>query len=299
MQPKKPFWSTKNRVIAINTLISLAVAVAVHLFWPQPVQDTMARKTDINSIRPQAAQSVLGQILTNKTLRCGYSDDAPYIVGDAAAVSGLTARSIIEALKPLDMTVDWVALDADKAVAALQSGEIDAICGGVDNGALMRAGALQTQPLYYSAVGAFARIGDTRFSARLSNGNSSSINVVTTKSPATGDAAHRALPQAKLYVLDDTAAALQALREQRVDLAFVDTVQGETYSRDNAGTVYHLTARYPVDLNAHSIATIDPALATWLNQALGRIHSNGVLDDLIKRADLRGLYRAAQPYDLK
>ena len=163
-----------------------------------------------------AGADVLDDALERGELRVGVAEFAPWTLRAASGeLIGFEIDVAQKIAEDMGITADFRVYEWNKIIAALQSGEIDVIAGGM---AITPARALQvnfSRPVATSGVGIATNTEMTEQIQTLADLNKENIAITTVADTLAADLAERLFPGANVKVYPATATAEAELLEGR------------------------------------------------------------------------------------
>lgn len=272
--------------------------VALALFLQLPIHHAEAADT--------AASGAFARVIASNTLRCGYIVYPPQMSKDpnTGALSGI-AYDIVERMgKDLSLNIKWAEeVGTGSWQEGLVTGRYDMLCNPAwATTPRARIVAFST-PAYYTAVNAYARVGDTRFDGKLATANRPDVTIATIDGSTAAAIAAEDFPLAKLSSLPDLtdfSQLLLAVQTRKADLTFSEASQFHEFERHNQGKLHNVTPEHPVRLiaNAFFVAGDEVRLLGMVNTALANLHNSGFIDKVLDKyeAHPNTWRRIAQPY---
>ena len=254
----------------------------------------------------ESKPSAFTRVIASNTLRCGYIVYPPQLSKDpnTGALSGI-AYDIVERIgKDLSLNIKWTEeVGTGSWQEGLNTGRYDMLCNTAwATTPRARIVAFST-PAFYTAVNAYARVGDTRFDKKLAVANSPDVTIATIDGGTSATIAAEDFPLAKLDSLPDLTDFSQLLLEvqtRKADLTFSEAAQFHEFERHNQGKLRNVTPDHPVRLiaNAFFVAGDELRLLGMINAALNTLHNSGFIDKVLDKyeAHPNTWRRVDQPY---
>lgn len=182
------------------------------------------------------------RIMRTGKIRCGYINHPPHLLKDPATgkISGISHDIMEEAGRLLKLDIEWKEeINWPTIVTAMQSGRIDSVCTNFWQNPEEAKYIGFSIPLFYSAVGAYARMDDTRFDVGLSAANHSDIKISTANGTMASIIAKQDFPLAQLISIPNLSAETQMLMDvqnYKSDITFVESYVAEDYIQNNPQT---------------------------------------------------------------
>ena len=127
-------------------------------------------------------ETSLQRVLRTGKIRCSYLLYSYYFQKDpnSGKLSGIFYDVMEEIGRRSDLKIDWVEeVGFQNIFPGLNANRCDVFCGGLWPNATRAKAALFTRPVFYSAITAWCRPDDNRFSKDLSTINSPSFKIAT------------------------------------------------------------------------------------------------------------------------
>ena len=256
---------------------------------------------------PKAAESAYDRVMRTQTIRCGYVIWTPFLVKDpnSGQLSGLF-YDYVEALgKALSLKIEWAEeVGWGDFPAALNSGRIDAMCGGSWANSTRAREIDFVQPIIYQQSFAWVREGDARFDNNIAAINDPSVKVIFVEGSTQAVIAAHDFPKAQAVPLPDMtslADTLVSLADGKADVGLVSTEAGYQYTLNNPGKVRRVQAKTPLRVFGNSVALPggEERLRRMLDNSTNELLASGQIEKLVdtygKVADT--WLRIAPPYD--
>jgi len=295
MKKMKDFSMRDFKKAAIPAVVCLKIVLAV-VFWA-----TMAK-----AAAPK--ETTYDRVMRTKTLRCGYIDYPPHMIIDPATKvkSGIMHDIVEEAAKLLELKVEWTEeIGWANTVTTLNSGRVDAICTSFWQNPVEGRYVGFTMPLFYSAVNAYVRADDNRFTGHPEKMDDPAVSVSASDGAEAMFIAQQNYPKAKIVSLPNMTDESQLLLEvatKKADVTFVEAYLGQKFIKNNPGKLKNITAQEPVRLfgNTMAIPQDDVKFKSMLDSALVQMLYGGEVDKIIKKYEEvpGGIYRVAKPYEV-
>lgn len=254
-------------------------------------------------------ESTYNRVMKTGTLRCGYviSQDAVEKDPNTGAMSGIIYEAVEKAGKMLNIKIDWSEeLGWGTTIEAIRAGRVDAICTNFWMNPAEAKHLGFTVPLYFSAVAAYVKQGDTRFDKDIAAANDPAVKISGSDGEMATIIAAEQFPKATIHGLPNMTDASQQLTDVangKADITFVDIAIGNTYIASNPGKLKNVTPQNPVRLFANTIALPigDASLKSLLDAAFLQLIYAGEIDRLIKKYEKHSnsYMPVAKPYEVK
>lgn len=255
-----------------------------------------------------AAVPAFDRILQRGNIRAGYISNPPSCIIDpnTKQVSGIVADAMQTIAASAGLRLEWVEeVGFGSMVEGLRAGRYDVVPCAIWPTAARAREADFTDPLFYSAVGAYVRADDHRFDDKLAAINSPNVRIATVDGELAETIARTQFPKAQtvgLPQLSDITTMLLNVKENKADVAFVELYFAEEFLRNNPGSLRRLTlaTTQPVRIFPNTILLPrgQPELKAFLNVAIGEQVNLGAIDRLITKYEPAPgtFYRLSQPF---
>jgi|SRR5947209_4768922 len=253
-----------------------------------------------------SAQNDLENIRNRKSIRAGYVSNPPSCIIDpnTKKVSGIVAEAMESAAAAANLKVEWVEeVGFGAMIEGLRANRYDIVPCAIWPTAARAMQADFTNPLFYSGVGIYVRSKETRFDNGFSKINAPDVRIATIDGEM-GEAIARsdfsrartvALPQ-----LSEITTVLLNVKENKADVAFVETYFATKFLDANPGSLKNIAAGVPVRIfpNTILLRLNQPELKSFLNTAFDEQANLGAIDKLLDKYEPRPntFYRIRKPY---
>jgi ABC-type amino acid transport substrate-binding protein len=272
-----------NRRAFLNTLTSgaLAAPLAAGMVYP------FAKSGEA----PAQKETAYDHVMRTGKLRCGYFEFAPNLVKDPATgkMSGIFADLMDEIGRLQNLKIEWTEeAGMTNLLESLRDQRIDAVCCGPWPNALRAERAEFSQPVFYNALGVFARAGDTRFDNNLPALDDPSVRIAVIDGEMADQIAAVDFPRAQkvaLPALSDFSQVLLTVATGKADVTIAATHEALEFEAHNPGTLREVVAKRPIRTfpNVLFFAKGEFMLASMLDAAIDEVYDNGHLDDIISK----------------
>jgi polar amino acid transport system substrate-binding protein len=248
--------------------------------------------------------STYDRIMKTKTLRCAYAIYAPTMMKDpnSGKLSGIF-HDLIEEIAHLNkLEVVWAEeVDYGNIIEGLKAGRYDMFCAALWPGPERAQQALFSIPVYYSAVGLYARADDKRFDGNIALLNDPQYKLVVQDGDINDSIAKSDFPKAQRVAIPQMSQSSQQFQEVlngKGDAMFAEKSFANEFLKANPGTLKNIADK-PIRLfpNVYIFNSNEPQLKVMLDTALQELIWRGFVHQLIQKygAD-SGFLEAAQPY---
>lgn len=271
-------------------VISLITALTVNYFFN-------------NGSTTAASQTVYDRVTTSGVMRCGYFEEAPYVIVDpnTGAKSGIAVELAEKIASELELKVEWVSTNFTTLTADLETGRIDAVCSSIFS--LPRAGRLDyTVPYSYVPFYAFTQSGRTEFDGKLGSLDWSKLQIAGLDGEGATVVARKKLPHANFVILPQSSQIAELLvnvADKKADIAFVMPSVFRNFEAENPGRIQMIKSDKPFHVFnvVFGMKANEPAFKDMLDFMMRNLASSGYLQDLYSKYDPDGLlFRPAAAY---
>jgi ABC-type amino acid transport substrate-binding protein len=252
--------------------------------------------------------SDLDRILERRVIRAGYVSNPPSCIIDpnTKRVTGIVADLIQTIAASADLRVEWTEeVGFGSMVEGLRQGRYDMVPCAIWPTAARAREADFSDPLFYSAVGAYIRPNDRRFGGKLAAINSPKVRIATVDGELAETIARTQFPQAQIVglpQLTEITTMLLNVTQNKADVAFVELYFAQEFLKNNPGSLVRLAPEQPVRIFPNTILLRrgEPELKAFLNTAINEQLNLGAVErSLAKYEPARGtFYRVSQPFSL-
>ncbi len=282
----------------MSALVSAVVAAAVSLVLIWAFGGWRRSNEAVN-------KSSYAQIRATGTIRAGYAVGAPLLVIDpnTRQKSGIFYDITNAAATHLGLKVDWTEeVGYGQMIQGLNDRRYDIVGSGVWINSDRARGADFTIPVYYDAVYAYAKSGDTRFND-LSKLDSPNFTISTMDGELGASIAKADFPKAKTLELPQNADFTQMILnvvDGKADIVFLAAAPARSYEAANPSKIISVAQNKPLRIfpNAIIIPQGQYELRQALNYALMEMLNNGEIEGILKKYEkVPGSFlRIAAPY---
>ena len=250
---------------------------------------------------------VYQKVISSGVIKACYVVYPPASIKDpnTGELSGIFVESLNKAASNMGLTVDWNAeVGWGEMIESLNSGKCDVVGSPAWTNPTRAKNAEFSIPLYYSAINAYGRIDENRFSNGIAGLNNSNFVIVTVDGETSQVIAKNQFPNAKTLELTqktDVGQMLLNVSSNKADVAFMEPAVANTYISKNPGKIKNLTSETPVITygNIMLIKKGEFRLKSMLDNSLGSLINSGYVEELISKYEAEypgGFYRVAPDY---
>lgn len=238
-----------------------------------------------------ATDVAYNRVLRTGTLRVAYISYGTSFTKDpnTGNYSGIMHDALEDIARRMGLRVEYVAETAwGTMVEEVSGGRVDLVCTGLWPNATRGKYVDFTEPVYFSPVRAYVRVGNRAFDSDLSAINSPSVRIATVDGEMTSIIAAADFPRATADAHPQTTDVAQMLMEvatRRAAVTFVEPAIANAFLRTNTGTVEPVRGVDPLRVfpNVFMIAKGESKLLSMLNTALEEAANTGALDRIVQR----------------
>jgi ABC-type amino acid transport substrate-binding protein len=285
-----------TRIVLLCVVASVAVSIAVAL---------LVVRSFLNS-SGTAQQQRYSEITKSGIIRAAYAVGAPLFMIDpnTKKESGIFFDITNAAAAHLGLKVEWnEEVGYGQMIQGLENHRYDIVGSGVWINSDRGKSADFTIPLYFDAVYAYAKQGDTRINSDLSNLNSPSFTISTMDGELGATIASASFPRAKTLPLPQSADFSQMIQnvvDGKADIVFLAAAPARAYQTANPEKIFVVDPAKPVRIfpNAIMLPQGEYELRQALNYALMEMLDDGEIDAILNKYDIpQGSFlRVAKPY---
>lgn len=254
-----------------------------------------------------AKASAYDRIKSSGTIRCGYAPHTGFLEKDpnTGELQGPFFDFVNALGKQLDLKVEWaMEVPWSDIVSSLTSEKFDLFCNGIYPNSARAREIDFTQPIYYNAVYAYARIDDTRFDNNLAALNDPSMKISAPDGYTAMVIANTDFPKAGIFGLpqmSSDADMFEVVATGKADATFLDNYAASQYIASNPGKVRQVPSARPVRVFPIGLALNagEDKLRQMLDTATGELLNAGVVEQILQKHEkFPGVYlRIAPAYE--
>lgn len=243
----------------------------------------------ILSLPAQATEKekAFDRIMKAETIRCGYGTFKPWIYHDSATndLTGFVVDIMEEIGRQSNLKLTWgEEISWGEFATALYSGRVDVACSTMWNDPARARQIMFTDPLFYTAVHAWSRTDDNRFSSN-KDINKPDIRIAVQDGDFTYGLAKRLFPQAQLVTIPQGAAwgdIMLNVTTKKADILFIDVVSVMNFNETNETKLKKVPLKDPVAVYGNTLAVSirEPELKEFLNANVRYLIQSGKLEEL-------------------
>lgn len=194
-------------------------------------------------------KTTLDKVLSRGEIRVGYVVNPPALIKDpnTGKLSGIYYDAVELMAKNLLLKIDWKEEVGWGTMAeGLYSDRYDMVVGGIWPSSTRSKKVDFSTALYYSAVNAYVRANDYRFSLP-KDINSDNVTIATLDGEMSSIIARNSYPKVKTLSLSQDASIAQNLlnvKTGKADVAFVEQVVADDFLANNPGSIKNPFSSY-------------------------------------------------------
>jgi ABC-type amino acid transport substrate-binding protein len=279
----------------MNKLATILTAGVVGALAAFGVQHFAPQQTGV-AIEKPAKETTYERVMRTKTLRCGYYIWPTFLEKNlkTGKMEGFFVDIVEEIAKGYDWKVDWVAeINLSEFAAALDTGHVDMLCGGLGIVPQRAAHALFSTPVGYGPVVAYARADDDRFDNNQEAVNNANVTLSTMEGAITSMIARTQFPKARVLEITSMQGGpilFENVAAKKADIVFQDPASFEMYNAHNPNKLKMVP---DVGMGVFSFGFPMQANQTqfkWLiDTGIADLQNRGVIEQLFEKYKLHGL----------
>ncbi len=251
--------------------------------------------------------SVYGKVINSGTIRACYLVYPPASIKDpnTGKMTGVFVETLNKAAENMGLKVDWsTEVGWGEMIEALNSNRCDIVGSPAWSNSTRGRSAEFIQPIYYSAINAYAKTNDNRFDGDINIVNNKIYRIATVDGETSQLIASRQFPNAQTLQLPqstDVSQMLLNVADGKADMAFLEPTIANQYMKNNPGKVKNVSIVKPVVVygNVMMVKKGEFEFKTMIDNATTELLNNGFVDGLINNYEKEypgGFYRVATPY---
>ena len=252
-------------------------------------------------------ESAYDRVMKTQTIRCGYGTSKPWIYQDlqTGKTQGLNVDIMQEIAKQLGLKLDWPEETGwGELPTSLYNGRVDIACSLLWNDPARGKQVAFTRPLFYTAIYAWTREDELRFTGKPEEINNPSVRIVAQDGDMTASIAKRDFSAARMVSVPMNVSWSEIFTnvvDGKADVVFADTIAVSNFNASNPKKLKKISLPRPAAVYGNSLAVgiNETALKEILETAVNYMLQTGELQALT--ADFRKQYPDAiilptQPY---
>lgn len=253
------------------------------------------------------SSNVYDSVFKTGVIRACYVVYPPAVIKNpnTGKISGIFVEALDKAAENMGLKVDWIAeVGWGDQIEALNSGKCDIVGSDSWSNSTRGKSAEFVQPVYYSAINAYARANDNRFDNNIAVANDANYRLAAIDGETSQVIAAQKFPNAKtlqLPQLTDTSQLFVNVADGKADMTFQEASTAYQYMKNNPGKIKNISIIKPIVIygNVMMIKKGEFTFKTAIDNAIVELLSNGFVDDVINKYEKDypgGFYRVAAPY---
>ena len=251
--------------------------------------------------------SVYDKVISSGTLTACYVVTPPSLIKDpnTGKLSGTSFDVLEQAAKNLGLKLSWTTeVGWGEAIEALNTGKCDVLGSAIWGNSSRAKTSEFIEPIYYSAINAYVREGDTRFDGNLKTANNDKIKLAVADGSTTYLIAQRQFPNAqtvRMAETSNTGALIMEVVNGKADMTFGEASQVKLYQKNNPGKLRAVLNVKPVAVfeDVMLVKKGEYKLKSSIDGAIRELIYGGFVDKVLNEyeKDNPGVfYRVASPY---
>jgi len=236
-------------------------------------------------------ESAMARILRSGKIRCSYLIYSSYFRKDpnTGQLSGIFHDAVEEIGKNSGLKVEWVEeVGYENIFPGLDHDRYDVFCGGLWPNASRAKAASFTSPIFYSAITAWCRPNDNRFSHSVSSINSPSVKIATIDGAMEDIIAKTDYPKAQRISLPELSPFvlnLLGIVGKKADVTFAEPMVVHEFLAKNPGALKQIRPDQPVRIFGNSLVVKrgETELKDFLDIGLQEIVNNGQVENILEK----------------
>lgn len=248
------------------------------------------------------------RVTKTQTIRCGWGANDPWIYKDleTGEIKGVNAEIAKAVAERLELELQWPEETGwGNLPHSLYSGRVDVACSTLWNDPVRGKRVAYTRPIFFSAIYAYARADDDRFSGDLREINRPEIKIVVQEGDVTSILARRRFPEAKTTELSSLASwadVYLTVTTGKADITFGDPISVAKFNAANDNALERIPFDEPLTVygNALAVSIHETELRDMLDNTIAYMIQTGEIGELTR--DFRTQYPhaivlPAKPYE--
>lgn len=239
-----------KKVVFITVIIATVFTLFINL---------MLRDHYLNKEKSLTKVDLFDNIQKTKVIRAAYTVGAPLFVIDpnSGEKSGIFYEIVDSLAKRLHLKINWIQeVGYGEMIQGLKDQRYDIIGSGVWINSDRALGADFTIPVYYDAVFAYSRVGDTRFQKNISILDSSIYTIATMDGELGASIANKDFPKARTLAIPQNADFTQMILNvisEKADIVFLAAAPARSYQAANPEKIVSVMPNQPLRIFPNAI----------------------------------------------
>ncbi len=262
-------------------IVLIAVVVSFNIQSSPSFSETTSRHGEVYE-----------RIMKSGTIRCGYIPYPPAMIIDpnTGEKSGIFYDVMNEIGKRLSLKIEWVQESGwGTYINDLKSDRIDMLCSAVWTNSTRAREVNHTNPLYYSAITAWARGEDNRFNDGLESLNSNQYMIAAIDGESANVIAKDEFPKAKIFSLPELSSVSDmalSVSTGKADVAFIESYIAHGFLKNNPGSIKQVGEPLRSYGNAMYMKKGEHDLRLMINTSIEEILNSNFLPALYRKYDV-------------
>ncbi|NND65405.1 MAG: transporter substrate-binding domain-containing protein [Gammaproteobacteria bacterium] len=289
------------KTIAASLIAAVIASALTTYFVARPPADY------VQEVSEPKIESVYDRVMRTNTIRCGYAMYPPAFYADpeSGEFAGIMHDLTVKIAETLNLEIEWAEeVSYGDMAQGLEARRYDLICSGKWLIAQQAIVADFSTPVFYTTMGIYAQVDDTRFdSDPYQLINDSSVVIATVDGDINTNIAAFEFPEARTFSLpqlSDKSLMLLNVATDKADVTFADLPTAYDFLHANPGTVRNITPDKPIRVyeTAYMLRNGEVRFKNMLNNAVKDLSNNGYVDKLLHKYEKYpgSFHRVANPY---
>lgn len=249
---------------------------------------------------------VYDRVVTAEKIQAAYITYPPACMKNTTTgeMSGIFVEVLEKACENLGIELEWTEEVGWAAqIEGLESDRYDIVGSPVWANPVRGTKTTLSSPLYYSGIGIYVRVDDTRFDGDFLQINDPSVKIGTVDGETSDLIARTDFPKAERYTstqLTDISQKFLDLESKKCDVLFAEPYFAHEYLKNNPGTVKNIAEEQPIRLfgNCYMFKKNEFQMKHMLDVAIQDLINSGYVEKIIQKYEPAPnlFYRVASPY---
>lgn len=249
-----------------------------------------SRAGTVSEVRESTTGNAFDHVMKTNTVRCGYLVYPPFIIKDeeTGEISGIVHDVVEEIGKNASLKIEWPEeIFHDAMSSVLDSGRVDAFCVGVWASTARARSMTFSVPMFYNAVTAWGRVGETRFKNDIRSINDPSVTITAMDGAQEEIIARTDFPKAKLLSVPASAQFTDNffnIVTKKADVSFFENSLVNEFVAKNPGTLEQVS---PTPLRVFGATIVvkkgEEQLKEFFDQGIQELLYSGRIEKIIDK----------------
>jgi polar amino acid transport system substrate-binding protein len=239
----------------------------------------------------QEGESVYDRVMRTQTIRCGYGTSVPWLFRDAKTgkMQGLYFDIMEEVAKQLSLKLDWPEETGwANMTTSLLTKRVDVACSMLWLDPQRGKQVAYTRPLFYTALHAFTRADETRFTGKAEEINNAGVRIIVDEGDIGYKLAKKKFPAAQLVSLPATASVAEYFMNvttNKADIIIIDSVSAADYSRSQNIKLKRIPLSEPLVGygTALAVGIHETEMKEMLDTTVSYLQDTGILEEIVEK----------------